>query len=372
MNSGRSGSAERWQESAHRGRLAPHARFAATCLVALAVATPSAQRPGTLPAGPQIVRAYDAIFDARFEQVPALFAQTCPPAPTEVCTLLDVVNLWWQIQVDPENRSHDAGMLARADAAVTAIERWTKREPERADAWFYLGGAYGARAQLRVLRGETLAAARDGKRIKDALERSLLLDPLLQDAYFGIGLYHYYADVAPTAAKLLRFLLALPGGDKVAGMQEMLRARNGGQILKDEADYQLHLIDLWYEKQPQHALALLRGLRERHPRNPHFWQLIARTEDVYLHDLRASELSWRSLLQAAEAGRVAMPEMAEATARLALAPHLDAAYETDLPLAYVRRSSRHTPMRPSAPSSGRGSFSASIRNASRRRRMLPA
>src|SRR4051812_1601406 len=178
MHSGRPGSVERRQKSAQRSRLAPHARLAATCLVALAVATPSAQRPGTLPAGPQIARAYDAIFDARFEQVPALLAQTCPPAPTEVCTLLDVVNLWWQIQVDPENRAYDARLLARADAAVTAIETWAKREPERADAWFYLGGAYGARAQLRVLRGETLAAARDGKRIKEALERSLILDPL--------------------------------------------------------------------------------------------------------------------------------------------------------------------------------------------------
>ena len=46
-----------------------------------------------------------------------------------------------------------------------------------------------------------LGAARDGKRIKDSLERALALDPRLQEAYFGIGLYHYYADVAPTAAK---------------------------------------------------------------------------------------------------------------------------------------------------------------------------
>src|SRR3954467_8623995 len=121
MNSGRPESADRRQASAQRARLA-HARGVAPCLVALTVATPSAQRPGTLPAGPQIARAYDAIFDAQFEQVPALLAQTCPPAPAEVCTLLDLVYLWWQIQVDPENRSRDARLLARADAAVSGIE----------------------------------------------------------------------------------------------------------------------------------------------------------------------------------------------------------------------------------------------------------
>ena len=74
--------------------------------------------------------------------------------------------------------------------------------------------------------GERLAAARDGKRIKEALERALALDPDLQDAYFGIGLYHYYADVAPAAAKMLRWLLLLPGGDREQGLErDAARAR---------------------------------------------------------------------------------------------------------------------------------------------------
>jgi hypothetical protein len=311
--------------------------FLALALVVLcAAATPSAQR-GSLTGAPQIARVYDAIFDARFGDVPALLDRACPPAPSEVCTLLDLVSLWWQIQMDPEDESRDARFVADADRAVAAIEAWTVREPQEAEAWFYLGGVYGARAQWRVLRGESLAAARDGKRIKDALERSLALDPALQDAYFGIGLYHYYADVAPATAKVLRFLLALPGGDRKLGMQEMLRARNGGQLLRDEADHQLHLIDLWYEKQPQHALALLRGLRDRHPRNPHFLQEIARIEDVYLHDQTASLRSWRALLDAAEHRRVAMPEMAAAAALVALAPDLDARYETDIAITYLER-----------------------------------
>ena len=114
------------------------------------------------------------------------------------------------------------------------------REPQRAEAWFYLAGSYAPLVQWRVLRGERLAAARDGKKIKDALERALQLDPTLNDAYFGIGLYHYYADVAPAAAKILRWLLFLPGGDRVQGMREMLRAREHGELLTGEADYQLH------------------------------------------------------------------------------------------------------------------------------------
>ena len=276
-----------------------------------------------LMGGTQIRRLYDAIFDARFEEMPQLLARTCPPAPSEACQLLDAVSVWWQIQLDPASVAHDAQFQSRIDAAIASAEAWTKRDPERAEAWFYLGGAYGARAQWRVLRRERLGAARDGKRIKEALERALALNPRLQEAYFGIGLYHYYADVAPAAAKMLRWLLLLPGGDKAEGMREMMRAREHAEVLGDEADYQLHVIYLWYEKQPQRALALLTNLRDRHPRNPLFPQLIAQVQDVYLHDLPASLHTWQSLLDAARVHRIAYSELAETRSRLGIASVLE-------------------------------------------------
>ena len=184
-----------------------------------------------LTAGPQLARVYDAILDARFDQVRPRAAASRRPAaaglaPPEACQLLDVVVA---LVADParsaEPRSRRGSFRRRPTRRSPSIEAWTKREPRRAEAWFYLGGAYGARAQWRVLRGERLAAARDGKRIKNALERALALDPALQDAYFGIGLYHYYADVAPAAARMLRWLLLLPGGDRVAGPARRCCAR---------------------------------------------------------------------------------------------------------------------------------------------------
>jgi tetratricopeptide (TPR) repeat protein len=301
-----------------------------------------------LTAGPQLARVYDAILDARFDQVPGLLTQTCgpTPAPPEACQLLDVVALWWQIQLDPKNRMYDERFRTRSDAVIATIEAWTKQEPKRAEAWFYLGGAYGARAQWRVLREERLAAARDGKRIKDSLEQALTLDPSLWDAYFGIGLYHYYADVAPAALRMLRWLLLLPGGDRVQGLEEMLRARKDGQLLQSEADYQLHLIYLWYEKQPQRALQLLRDLRDRHPRNPLFPQLIADVQDVYLHDPQASRETWQSLLEAAQARRVAEPEMSEAVARLGLAGLLERLSDSESALPHLRAIVEMTPAAP--------------------------
>ena len=281
----------------------------------------SAQGAG-LTGGGQVSRAYDAIMDARFREVPALLADTCPPAPLEVCQLLRVVSTWWQIQLDPHSRSQDDAFQKNADFVIASMEAWTAREPMRAEAWFYLGGAIGARAQWRVLRRQSLAAARDGKHIKSALERALQLDPSLQDAYFGIGMYHYYAAVAPRAARMLRVLLLLPGGNREQGLQEMLRARGGGQLLRSEADYQLHLVYLWYEKQASRALELVTALAQRHPHNPHFAQQIAEIEDRYTFDHPASLRAWQALLDRARSGQVALAEMTATRAELGTALEL--------------------------------------------------
>jgi hypothetical protein len=313
-----------------------------------------------LTAAPALARAYETIFNAQFDQVPARLDEACGPrgprvvspdaatglAPREACLVLELESLWWQIQLDAVNTAHDEAFRAKATAAIAAADAWTLREPRRAEAWFYLGGAYGARVQFLVTRGEPLAAARDGKRVNDALEHALRLDPEFHDAFFGIGLYHYYADVAPPAARLLRRLLLLPGGDKARGLREIAHARDRGRLVRSEADYQLHLLDLWYERRPEHALELMRDLRTRHPRNPHFAQRIAEIEDVYLGDLTGSLRSWESLLDAARERRVAEPDMAEARARLGLALQLDRLYETDLALDHLRILIRDTPAAP--------------------------
>jgi tetratricopeptide (TPR) repeat protein len=299
-------------------------------------AAPAAEPARGLTAAPQLARAYDTIFDARFAEVAADLEKACPPAPQEVCRVLDAVALWWQIQLNPDDRSRDKEFLDRINYAVAGAETWSTREPDRAEAWFYLGAAYGARVQFRVLRGERLPAARDGKRIKDALEKALALDPTLHDAWFGVGMYHYYADVAPASARVLRWLLFLPGGDRVKGLEQMLRARDQGTLLRSEADYQLHVLYLWYEDDAARALELLEGLRDRHASNPHFLQLIAEVQDVYQHDVTASLRSWRALYEAARRGRIERRQLAEARARLGMALQLDRLFETDLAVEHLR------------------------------------
>jgi tetratricopeptide (TPR) repeat protein len=296
-----------------------------TVAAVLALLLGSGPARASLTEAPRLAAVYDAILAARFDRVEAQLKQACPPAPAEACAALSAVSLWWQILLDPDSRQFDGRFNDQAAAAVAASTAWTIREPQRAEAWFYLAGAYAPLVQWRVLRGERLAAAREAKKIKDALERTLELDPGLDDAHFGIGAYHYYAAVAPTAAKILRWLLFLPGGDRVKGLQEMLQAGERGVLLRGEADYQLHLIYLWYEQKPARALELLAQLDARYPTNPLFQQRIADVQDVYFHDLRASAAAWQTVIDRARAARVYNPSRTEARAHIGYARLLERA-----------------------------------------------
>jgi hypothetical protein len=305
------------------------------CIVALTTASRphlqdlSGAAPGpVLTDGARLASIYDTILAAHVDDARAQLSRSCPPAPAPACDVLRTVALWWEIQQDQWNRTLDAAFEQTSSSAIHAAAAWTEREPRSAEAWFYLAGSYAPLAQWQVVRSEKLAAARNGKRIKDALERTLSLDNRLQDAWFGIGLYHYYADVAPAALKFLRVLLLLPGGNRAQGMQEMLRAREHGELVRGEADYQMHWLYLWYEQQPDRALELLRGLDGRYPTNPVFLERLADVQHTYLHDHRASAATWQTLLDRARGARVAFAAIAERRARVGLSSELNEIGET--------------------------------------------
>ncbi len=291
------------------------ALIVAACVFA---STLNAQQRG-ITAAPTLAGAYDLILDADFDGLTRALPSTCPPAPSVACLGLEALSLWWQIQLDPESLRLDAPFMAKTNAAIAEAERLTKADPLRAEAWFYLGAAYGVRAQFRVHRVERLAAARDGKRIKESLERALALDPEMHDAEFGIGMYRYYADIAPAVFRFLRFLLLMPGGDRVDGLRQLERAATSGILVRGEALYQIHVIYLWYEKKWPQAIEIIRNMQSRYPRNPLFRQVEAEILDVYAHDAAASLRASEQLLALAASGAVHHADIAAVVARLNIA-----------------------------------------------------
>jgi len=287
--------------------------------VSLAILCGAAHANAAITEAARLSAIYDTILSARFDAASDQITRACPPAPRESCLVLQAAVLWWRVMIDPDSKALDDQLRRSAATAIAASEQWTRREPRRAEAWFYLAAAYGPQLQLRTLRGERVTAAREGNRVRGYLEKTLALDPQLHDAYFGIGMYHYYADVMPAAAKFLRMLLFLPGGNREQGLREMRQARDRGVLVSGEADFQLHWLYVWYEQAPATAIELLRGLDARYPTNPVFLQRIAEISRDDLHDHQASAATWQALLARARAGAVERAPLAEVRARIGLA-----------------------------------------------------
>jgi hypothetical protein len=115
--------------------------------------------------------------------------------------------------------------------------------------------------------------------------------------------------------RFLRFFLLLPGGDREGGLAQLERASTMGILVRGEAQFQIHVLYLWYEHRSKDALALIRGLQERYPHNPLFHQIEAEILDVYFHDHAASLKASEHLLSLAHAHAVFRADIAERAAR---------------------------------------------------------
>ncbi len=271
-----------------------------------------------------VANAYDAVLNADFDRVPELLTATCGPAPPVACLGIRAMATWWDIQLDPQNTALDARFSREVNAAVDEAERWTAREPERAEAWFYLGAALGARSQWKVLRHELpLGGARRQAHQGGARARARPRPWPATTPPSASALYRYYAAIAPAYLRWLRWLLLLPGGNRAEGLAQMERTSRLGQLVRGEADYQLHLVYLWYEQRFSEALAIVIDLQRRYPRNPLFRHLEATITDVYFHDHARSLAASEALVAAAARGEVNRPRIADVRARLNIAVQLD-------------------------------------------------
>ena len=137
---------------------------------ALAPSLPGAVVPGAgVPPGrctaPQhghhrrsgVARAYDLILDADFDELTKTLPATCPPAPVVACRGLEALSLWWQIQLDPDNRSARRALPGRGRRPRSPKpSAWTAAEP-RARRSVVL-----SRRRLRRARAVPGAAAASG------------------------------------------------------------------------------------------------------------------------------------------------------------------------------------------------------------------
>jgi tetratricopeptide (TPR) repeat protein len=144
---------------------------------------------------------------------------------------------------------------------------------DTAEMQFYAGMGDALVARIYGLRGENRNAARAGVRAREHLLHAIALDPDLCDAYFGVGLYNYYADTLSAAARVLRFFMGIPGGSKQEGIRQLERAIAEGTLTPSEARFYLAINLHNYDQKYEQALQVVGPLVEKYCSNPLF-QLI--------------------------------------------------------------------------------------------------
>ncbi|MBI3291572.1 MAG: tetratricopeptide repeat protein [Elusimicrobia bacterium] len=221
------------------------------------------------------------IYHSQYDQARAVFSRISEQYPEDPAGdfFLSAAD-WWQLAEDLDRPSqqieelleeHCSRTIQKAQAAVEAATQ----AKTLAQAYFYLGGAYGLKGRWAVTQSQWFRAYRFGKRGVHFLRLALDYDPELSDAYLGLGIYDYYTDTLPRFQRVLARLFIR--GDRQRGLEELHLVKERGRYATVEAT--LFLIEIYTEREhtPDRALPLAQQLRQEFPESPamHFALMMA-------------------------------------------------------------------------------------------------
>jgi hypothetical protein len=270
------------------------------CLVA-AVLLAIPARAGGLALSPQAQQALDHIYggdpDAGIAAARDI-ERAQPQSP--VGFLLEGEAEWWKFycaaceikwgQFDAWHRAKepaDEAYFALADKAI-ALARAQIATSDTADMHVYAGLGYALKARLYSLRDEKRAIAHAGVAGRAEFMRALELDPQMADATAGVGLYNYYIDTLSAIARMLRFFMGLPGGNKQEGIRQMRVGIEHGAWMSVDSSFYLARNLRTYDERYEDALAAAEPLVTRYPHNPVFLLLAGNLNAELDHNSKAA------------------------------------------------------------------------------------
>jgi hypothetical protein len=254
------------------------------CLAMAASASflPRAARASELDIPPDAKEAIRLMYSGKTEEATALAHKLEAARPEHpLGYLIEADVLWWNIYCKWSERkyntidawshtrpsdSDDDAELALADKVSHLAEAGIAKM-DTAEMELYAGLGYASRARLLGLRFEKMPVARAGVEARKHLLRCLELDPSMADAYLGLGLYNYYVDTLSAMAKILRFFMGIPGGDKREGLRQLEIASTKGELTQVEARFNMAKNLRNYDRDYARAEKAAAPLVAEHPEN---------------------------------------------------------------------------------------------------------
>lgn len=180
--------------------------------------------------------------------------------------LLKSVSRYYMYLIDMSDKRAEDEFRKCALKTIEVAKKRLFENKEDVDALFHLGTIHMYMAAYYGENNSWLRAYWYGKEGISYLKSAIQLNPQYYDAYLGLGLYHYYADVLPKFVKAVSFLLGVEA-DRIRGLEELNKVKNHGTFTSTEARFFLAYIYLYLEKRYEPALALLKELSETYPQN---------------------------------------------------------------------------------------------------------
>ena len=267
---------------------------------------PAPARAAGLDLPPAAERGLQLLYSGQPEEALTEFRQIQAAQPAHpLGYLLEAELRWWQIYCEaceikwnmidawerPRLAADDSYLKLTDQGASLADARIA--QGDSAEMQFYAGMAWALRARLLGLREERRATARAGVRARTHFLRCLELDPEMTDAYTGLGLYNYYVDTLSALAKVLRFFMGIPGGDKNEGIRQLQIAADSGTVTRAGARFYLAKNLRTYDLEYARSIEIITPLVAEYPRNPIFQIILADTH-AKLNHKDAAEVGFRA------------------------------------------------------------------------------
>jgi hypothetical protein len=245
--------------------------------------------------------------------------------------LIEADILWWNIYCKWSERKYntidawshprpadddDKAELSLADKVAHLAEA-AIAQLDTAEMELYAGLGYASRARLLALRFEKMPVARAGVEARKHLLRCLQLEPGMADADLGLGLYNYYVDTLSAMAKVLRFFMGIPGGDKREGLRQLEIASTMGELTQAEARFNMAKSLRNYDRDYARAEKAAAPLASQYPTNCIFLlqagdieQKLGHTEEAAAKFRAAAEARWDESVCADKAHQLASQALA--------------------------------------------------------------
>lgn len=157
------------------------------------------------------------------------------------------------------------GFKANSNNAIVKSQLLLQKNPKDAVAHMFLGLASGIMAVDAAQNHSFLTAIKHGMKTTGSLQRAIELDPNLEDAYYGLGLYLFWKSRSAFIRLLTDFQVL--DDTKNRGVAYLRRAAKKGKYLKTLA--QLELVwALYKEKRFPEARRELQPLLAQYPDQP--------------------------------------------------------------------------------------------------------